>query len=317
VDHYLYATVLTPSDAGALVIVDHPGNLAHGVQRFVPANKILTAVDVKKKADVSGRSSPSSAMRTSAKTLMDHIKGFRVHGRAVGRKRSEEKTREKCHDSDLSSLPGKRDRRHALGRRHKVSCLPGHRANFRRPDRPAFLVFVFAGAAQANQQGVLNTITVDNDADFRIRWLIVSSTGLFSVEIKDLYAGGAPWMPTPVNGENFAGTAQLPFVLPKALPGLQRLVAAGEVQRPQWRAQHDSALLGGLQDRQAALRPEQLNDVDRPNVCVGPHEYEAVSTCIGKIFECKNCWNWNAETAGTPVSKVSGGQAADQESTRR
>jgi len=70
----------------------------------------------------------------------------------------------------------------------------------------------------ANQQGVLNTITVDNDADFRIRWLIVSSTGLFSVEIKDLYAGGAPWMPTPVNGENFAGTAQLPFVLPKPYP---------------------------------------------------------------------------------------------------
>jgi hypothetical protein len=70
----------------------------------------------------------------------------------------------------------------------------------------------------ANQLGVLNTITIDNDADFRIRWLIVSSTGLFSVEIKDLYAGGAPWMPTPVNGENFAGTAQLPFVLPKPYP---------------------------------------------------------------------------------------------------
>lgn len=70
----------------------------------------------------------------------------------------------------------------------------------------------------ANQQGVLATVTIDNDADFRIRWIIANSTGLFSVEIKDLYAGGAPWMPTPVNGENFAGTAQLPFVLPKPYP---------------------------------------------------------------------------------------------------
>jgi hypothetical protein len=70
----------------------------------------------------------------------------------------------------------------------------------------------------ANAQGILNTITVDNDADFRIRWILGSSTGLFSLEIKDLYAGGAPWMPTPVNGENFMGTAQLPFVLPKPYP---------------------------------------------------------------------------------------------------
>lgn len=70
----------------------------------------------------------------------------------------------------------------------------------------------------ANQLGVLSTFTVDNDADFRIRWIIANSTGLFSVEIKDLYAGGSPWMPNPVNGENFAGTAQLPFVLPKPYP---------------------------------------------------------------------------------------------------
>jgi hypothetical protein len=70
----------------------------------------------------------------------------------------------------------------------------------------------------ANQLGVLSTLTIDNDADFRIRWIIGSSTGLFSVEVKDLYAGGAPWMPTPVNGENFMGTAQLPFVLPKPYP---------------------------------------------------------------------------------------------------
>jgi hypothetical protein len=70
----------------------------------------------------------------------------------------------------------------------------------------------------ALQQGVIATVTIDNDADFRIRWIVASATGLFSVEVKDLYAGGAPWMPTPINGENFAGTAQLPFVLPKPYP---------------------------------------------------------------------------------------------------
>lgn len=70
----------------------------------------------------------------------------------------------------------------------------------------------------ANQQGVLNALSIDNDADFRVRWIVSSSTGLYSVEIKDNYAGGAPWMPSPINGENFAGTAQLPFVLPKPYP---------------------------------------------------------------------------------------------------
>jgi hypothetical protein len=70
----------------------------------------------------------------------------------------------------------------------------------------------------ANQQGVIATVTIDNDADFRIRWIVSSQTGLYSLEIKDLYAGGSPWMPTPINGENFAGTAQLPFVLPKPYP---------------------------------------------------------------------------------------------------
>lgn len=70
----------------------------------------------------------------------------------------------------------------------------------------------------ANQLGVLSTLTIDNDADFRARWLIASSTGAFSVEIKDLYAGGAPWMPTPINSVNIFGTAQLPFVLPKPYP---------------------------------------------------------------------------------------------------
>lgn len=50
-DHYLYANVLTPSDAGALVLVDHPGNPSHGTQRFVPAEKILRAGDARRMAE--------------------------------------------------------------------------------------------------------------------------------------------------------------------------------------------------------------------------------------------------------------------------
>lgn len=46
--HYLYATVLTPSDAGALVVVDHPGNPSHGSQKFVPIAQIMRAGDAKK-----------------------------------------------------------------------------------------------------------------------------------------------------------------------------------------------------------------------------------------------------------------------------
>jgi hypothetical protein len=70
----------------------------------------------------------------------------------------------------------------------------------------------------ANQLGVIATVTIDGDADFRVRWLTANSTGLFSLEIKDLFAGGAPWMPIPINAENLFGTGQLPFVLPKPYP---------------------------------------------------------------------------------------------------
>lgn len=69
----------------------------------------------------------------------------------------------------------------------------------------------------ALQAGVLATVTIDNDADFEWRWIIASSTGLYSVELKDNYAA-SPLMDGAINGENVAGTAQLPFVLPKPYP---------------------------------------------------------------------------------------------------
>lgn len=75
VDHYLYATVLTPSAAGALVVVDHPGNVSHGQQRFVPSKKILTADDVRKKAEDLRAELAAQRDPDKRKTLMDHIKG--------------------------------------------------------------------------------------------------------------------------------------------------------------------------------------------------------------------------------------------------
>jgi len=69
----------------------------------------------------------------------------------------------------------------------------------------------------ANQQGVIATVSIDNDADFEWRWIIGNSTGLYSVTLQDNFAA-SPLMPNAVNSENIVGTAQLPFVLPKPYP---------------------------------------------------------------------------------------------------
>jgi hypothetical protein len=69
-------------------------------------------------------------------------------------------------------------------------------------------------ALTALQAGVIATVTVDNDADFEWRWIIANSTGLFSVSLLDKFTS-RPLMPSNINGENIAGTAQLPFILPK------------------------------------------------------------------------------------------------------
>lgn len=66
----------------------------------------------------------------------------------------------------------------------------------------------------ANQQGVPVSQQVDQDADFEWVFTVANSTGLFSVAINDPSTGRT--LNTTgafVNGENFAGTAQLPFPL--------------------------------------------------------------------------------------------------------
>lgn len=65
----------------------------------------------------------------------------------------------------------------------------------------------------ANAVGILATVTVDNDADFLWDRLIANSTGVFSVTLTDRFTA-RPLMPSAINGENLAGTAQLPFWLP-------------------------------------------------------------------------------------------------------
>jgi len=65
----------------------------------------------------------------------------------------------------------------------------------------------------ANQANVASTVTIDNDSDFLWDRIIASSTGLFSVTLTDRFTS-RPLMPSNINGENLAGTGQLPFWLP-------------------------------------------------------------------------------------------------------
>lgn len=65
----------------------------------------------------------------------------------------------------------------------------------------------------ALQSGVAATVTIDNDADFLWDRIIANSTGIYSVTLTDRFTA-RPLMPVAINGENLAGTAQLPFWLP-------------------------------------------------------------------------------------------------------
>lgn len=72
-------------------------------------------------------------------------------------------------------------------------------------------------ALLANATNVGAQVAIDNDSDFLCDRFIVSSTGLFSAYLADRFTS-RPMMPAqavPVFGENMAGTAQLPFWLPK------------------------------------------------------------------------------------------------------
>jgi len=73
-DHYLYATVLTPSDAGALVVVDHPGNVSDGKQKFVPAAQIMRKGDALRMAQETKASLAGARDADQRKTLLEQVK---------------------------------------------------------------------------------------------------------------------------------------------------------------------------------------------------------------------------------------------------
>jgi|HubBroStandDraft_3_1064219.scaffolds.fasta_scaffold260108_2 hypothetical protein len=79
-------------------------------------------------------------------------------------------------------------------------------------------------ALQANLAG---NVQIDNDADFECRWFISSQTGLYSTTLVDRLRT-RPLMPSNINSENLAGTAQLPFILPKPLKLMRTAVIAGQ-----------------------------------------------------------------------------------------
>ena len=64
----------------------------------------------------------------------------------------------------------------------------------------------------ANQLGVPSIVNIADDYDFLVTEVKVNSTGLFSVTITDQLRN-TNLSSAPVNGENYAGTAQLPRVL--------------------------------------------------------------------------------------------------------
>jgi len=64
----------------------------------------------------------------------------------------------------------------------------------------------------ADQAGVAALVNISNDYDFEVTEIKASSTGLFSVQLTDQFRNTVI-STAPINGENFAGTAQLPRVL--------------------------------------------------------------------------------------------------------
>jgi hypothetical protein len=93
----------------------------------------------------------------------------------------------------------------------------------------------------ASQQGVIASVTIDNDSDFLVDRFVASATGLYSVELTDRFTA-RPLQTGPINGENAAGTAQLPMWLPK--PYLIR---------------RTSSIQGKFNDRSAALNTIQFD----------------------------------------------------------
>lgn len=80
------------------------------------------------------------------------------------------------------------------------------------PFRVPFWYVLPNAVLTANQAGLTITQSIDQDADFEWIWIMANSTGTWSVTLTDP-STGRQLSSAAVNGENFAGTAQLPAVL--------------------------------------------------------------------------------------------------------
>lgn len=67
-------------------------------------------------------------------------------------------------------------------------------------------------ALTALQQGVISVLPFDYDADFEHIWTVANSTGLYSVQVQD-QSTNRRLSNAAINGENYAGSAALPFPL--------------------------------------------------------------------------------------------------------
>lgn len=65
----------------------------------------------------------------------------------------------------------------------------------------------------ANQQGLNAVLRFDFDADFEHIWTVANSTGIYSLTLQDTSTGRRQFSNAAINGENYAGTAALPFPL--------------------------------------------------------------------------------------------------------
>ena len=75
-DHYLYATVLTPSDKGALVLIDHPANPSHNQQKWAPADKIMSSADALKLAEAAKQSAAKETDGVKRQQFREHFQHF-------------------------------------------------------------------------------------------------------------------------------------------------------------------------------------------------------------------------------------------------
>ena len=91
------------------------------------------------------------------------------------------------------------------------SSAPGTGAGVLGQDLPFW--YPINATLLANALGVASQIQIDNDSSFEWREIVATSTGPFSLLFEDKYIK-RPLMPTPINGENFAGTIQNPAILP-------------------------------------------------------------------------------------------------------